>query len=878
MAWSYVKVGGAAAIDPGKLAEHSELTNAQLDFALRANSITCPVGIYPGSAFVVVPRTVIDGDDAIDRNARHDIAWTWQLSDDLSPQNATTTTYKGYVIHEAECVALDGDSKGAYLLELRDIRQTFFASTASKIYNVSYAGSDGVKQYFGHTLYSGSPWTWQDILNDLWQLLPDGAGGPPTLPFAPAFIPDTIRFVGVSAWEAIGQVLDFCQATLTYNPFDDTFSLERLGAAQDGLGDALDGIAQRLILDYKPKDNCEKGNVPAKLSFVFPRRTYGMGKPADAAYVKEIATGIAGAHEATKLAITMPLIAEYTSLDIDNDDPSNKAACDAAAAEMATKMIERMTRLLTKREKHFASVVTTVKPGSEIHTALWRDFGDESGIRTEVSSNDHLLLPSGLVVDAYRWPPTELEFIELTTKLALGGIAKARLLQWDTDTKEFEMVGDEFWVQDYTKDSSHLPGKLIGAPGYRGWARRPRGAEGVTDANPNAKWPLIELEQVAEIIRGITSTPMDYATKMSAAAIVTAFFNGKDPGSIQNLYDPQELFRWMLPGAKFVARRNDKEGDGSPPDPNVPDGQYEIVEGETKAGWIFFELTEDRETGTPAPESEIEVELLDYGGTQQDIQEPIDDPLTVVFREGWFPHALAGAEGFAVLNARDGKYYVVLCDQRALLFESYLDGAMCPGDNAVIEDAEPMTYFPFSQDDDTIEAVLNTMDLAGLDADYFIFGWNESVNDWLAIQVQHHEKELLTNLRYNNTPTCAIQAKKQKAAIMICELESDWEDIISLTATEYVRAVRYSCPSPEDEDQTAKLQADIQEQCWFEDNSEAAANWVNQDVLYVTDVVTDVTETTDDITFAKLQIWTPCYASASPVVIDKEECPTEPPP
>lgn len=877
MAWSFVKVGGVAAIDPGKLADASELTNAQLDFVARASSITCPVGIYPGSAYLIVPRTAIDGDTALDRNARHDIAWMWQLSNDLSQQNATTTTYKGYVIHEAECIALDGDSKGAYLLELRDFRQLLFASTVSKIYNVSYTTADGVKHYFGHTLYSGNPWTWQDILNDLWQLLPSGAGGPPTLPFAPAFIPDTIRFVGVSAWEAIGQVLDFCQATVVYDPFADTLSLQRLGAEQEGLADALAGINQRLILDYKPKDNCEKGNVPATLSFVFPRRTYGIGKPADAAYVKEIATGIAGAHEATKLAITMPLIAEYTSLDIDNDDPSNKGACDAAASEMSAKMNERLTRLLTKREKHFASVITSIKPGSEIHAALWRDFGDDSGIRTELASNDHLLLPSGLIVDAYRWPPTELEFIELTTKLALGGIAKARLLEWSQDTKEFEMVGDEFCVQDYTKDSTHLPGKLIAAPTYRGWARRPRGAEGITEANPNPKWPLIELEQVAEIIRGITTTPMDYATKMSAAAIVTAFYNGKNPGTIQNLYDPEEMFRWMLPGAKFMARRNDKEGDGSPPDPSVPDGRYEIVEGETKAGWIYFKLKEDRETGTPAPEAEVEVDLLDYGGTQQDIQEPTEDPLMVTFRAGWYPHALDGAEGFAVLNARDGKYYVVLCDQRALLFESYLDGAMCPGDNATIEDAEPMTYFPFSQDDDTIEGVLNTMDLAGLDSDYFVFGWNESVNDWLAIQVQHHEKDLITDLRFYK-PACAVQAKKQKAAIMICEQETDWQDIIALTANEYVRGVRYSCPSPEAEDQNGRLQADIQEQCWFEDNSEAEENWVDHGILWPTPVIVSMEETTDEITFERLTIWTPCYAAASTQTIDVEACPEPTPP
>lgn len=310
----------------------------------------------------------------------------------------------------------------------------------------------------------------------------------------------------------------------------------------------------------------------------------------------------------------------------------------------------------------------------------------------------------------------ELEFVELTTSLSLGGFGRARLLEFNATTGEFQMVGDEFRVQDYTRDSTHQPGKLIGAVGYRGWARRPRG-ESITDENGNqvATWPLIELEQVAEVMRGRLGNDMALsgAGYKSDQATVDDWWNGKSPGTTQDIFDPQGLFKRALNGAKFIARRNDKTGNGSPPQAGVPRGQFEVVQCQSKAGFVSGTLTSHRfPVGGYVPTEtniwKVQVPDGSWWGSQQDIQDPRDANGQVrVWFDPWdFPLAYAGAQGTYAYDAETDLYYPVVVDQMALAIKVMLSGALCGDPNGPVpsvnyDTARPLSPWPFSRPPDS---------------------------------------------------------------------------------------------------------------------------------------------------------------------------------
>jgi hypothetical protein len=410
MAWNFPRVSGAGVLDPRPLIEAAQRLNSQTDFIGLANSITCPVGIHPGSAYFLVPRTVVDGggtNGSVNRNNVVNITWTHQQSDDFDPNNASVTTWKNYVVIEAHCVGLDGDSQAAYMLELRDKRHLMFAGTANKLYNVSDGvNDDGEKTYLKETLKPGGfplyPWTWQEILENLWSELPFNAGACPTLPWSPSMTPDTIRFVGVSAWEAIGDLLAVLQSVIVLNPLTDVFTIARLGQVQGdpffGIDPLFDAIADRLMIDDKPKDDCKRANVPDAINFTFPRRTKDCEQQEDAAYVDSRNVGNGNSAISTELTFWLPLISEWDEKDA--TEPLNESWLDLAAGEFIVKLKERIEAGIVAIGKTYSGLIDTIPNGSEVHWIRWRDVGDQLGLVTEFRSLEIPL--RGMEVDPLR--------------------------------------------------------------------------------------------------------------------------------------------------------------------------------------------------------------------------------------------------------------------------------------------------------------------------------------------------------------------------------------------------------------------------------------------------------------------------------------------
>ncbi|MEI7673020.1 MAG: hypothetical protein WCK00_12995, partial [Deltaproteobacteria bacterium] len=68
------KINGLPILDPKALAEGCVQSNLPVEFWLKANSITNPIGMEPGVAFFVVSASTLD---ALDKNGQHSITWEY---------------------------------------------------------------------------------------------------------------------------------------------------------------------------------------------------------------------------------------------------------------------------------------------------------------------------------------------------------------------------------------------------------------------------------------------------------------------------------------------------------------------------------------------------------------------------------------------------------------------------------------------------------------------------------------------------------------------------------------------------------------------------------------------------------------------------------
>ncbi len=392
----YVVVAGKKAIHPAPLLELCERHGLPEKFWGRANSISCPVGMNPGSAWFLVSR---DDGDAIAKNTLQNIVWTERATGNALTTTPVTTTFQNYVFHRAILVGCDGDANAPYLVEFRDKRQILQWSTVNKEYNVrrtSRQGDSGTTDlYYDNSRNSGTDWTWQTMFADLWGYLPSAIRGTaPTLAtsgYVPANEPENFRFHGF-AWEAIGEVLEATQNVLCYDPIADSFTVQRIGATQTGLSDARTTLnnAGRRLLDDTPRTDLNLSIAPATIRFFFPKRFELESSLFDLAssdplvnpyHTIDKTTGLTGAQAGTVLPYRTRFTAE---IDADGSTVNNSSTLDTLADEIKAKIVDRINLGTEAGETWYGGIVSTIKPGCEVHEMRWRDYGDDWGLVTEL--------------------------------------------------------------------------------------------------------------------------------------------------------------------------------------------------------------------------------------------------------------------------------------------------------------------------------------------------------------------------------------------------------------------------------------------------------------------------------------------------------------
>jgi len=307
------------------------------------------------------------------------------------------------------CAGMRGDRLGACWVELADVRRLFHAVPVNRAYNLrakpgstTYSafsinlrlGYDGGSEYFSATMNGSAAWTWSEVCEDLWSLLPAAhAGDYPGLPFTPNGAPEGLDFYGGRAWQALGEVLDRIGCAVRYNPFADTFSIVRTSGTDDAADALLTRLDKERIWDAEPM-------VPARLRLPeyvrvqFPKLRLEYDETGDSPfYVVDVAdlTPNDNSEEDTYAILRDDLSAIYDA----DGALTNGAALTTRAAERAADWYRR------SRQDRRARVYTGLRdilPGPQISAVTWAEtgkgFGPSSGFKTIISSVDGDIDPS----------------------------------------------------------------------------------------------------------------------------------------------------------------------------------------------------------------------------------------------------------------------------------------------------------------------------------------------------------------------------------------------------------------------------------------------------------------------------------------------------
>ncbi len=292
------------------------------DWAGQANRFAVPLGRGPGAGAVILTRADLD---ALDLDADH----TLSFRDDRTPNRPIDL--RRITLLRSRCLTPGhrDDARAVYLCELVDRRHFLAQVPCDAAYNVRDA--DGT-DYLGATTNGGDPWTWAEVVEDLWDLL--DAGDVPDLPFTPDGTPENLRYHAGWAWEAINDVLDRIACAVRYDAVEDAFTFVRLGdtaaAGATALTAALathDRAGRRTWDAYH--DEPDRGRLPETVRVLFPRRPV----PTDGAspwYAEDVTlTATAGVEPGTVVQLHDDLTAVGTGT------PTNAAALTTRAEERA---------------------------------------------------------------------------------------------------------------------------------------------------------------------------------------------------------------------------------------------------------------------------------------------------------------------------------------------------------------------------------------------------------------------------------------------------------------------------------------------------------------------------------------------------------------
>lgn len=176
----------------------------------KANSIHLPLGRESGRGWLLMRR----GDlDEIVLNELHTLVFEDVEENGLRPQSRLYVDSL-VIAREPLCLTpshIAGDPEAIYLVEVADSRHLARMVTLRAYYNLrARPYTTGADKYQLESLNpdTNDAWTWDEMVGDIWDTMSDKLGEYEGLPFEPDGTPENWNFTGLSAWDALCDVLD----------------------------------------------------------------------------------------------------------------------------------------------------------------------------------------------------------------------------------------------------------------------------------------------------------------------------------------------------------------------------------------------------------------------------------------------------------------------------------------------------------------------------------------------------------------------------------------------------------------------------------------------------------------------------------------------
>ena len=184
----------------------------------RANSLYVPSGRWPARGWILMRKA--------DFQNINPYSTSLQLNADDFDNLSLTFGHLTVVQAFSVSTGLSTDPDAIYLVEITDRRgvlwNQWFQWPTTSSYNALAPAYPGL--YYSASRNGGADWTWNTMIQDLWQQMPL-LGPYPGLPVVPTGTPQDWQFPGASSWEALNNILDLIGCVITadltqINPYD----------------------------------------------------------------------------------------------------------------------------------------------------------------------------------------------------------------------------------------------------------------------------------------------------------------------------------------------------------------------------------------------------------------------------------------------------------------------------------------------------------------------------------------------------------------------------------------------------------------------------------------------------------------------------------
>jgi hypothetical protein len=286
------------------------------------------------------------------------------------------------------------DNDNVYLVEFADARHAAARSAVNYAYNMLLHDRTG--GVYMHTSQdgAGTPWTWEEMLTDLWNLLPDCMGAIDlTLATLPSDAPKNYDFQGWNAWDAITSALAEIDHWVV-SSLDGTFAIEPRSASIPDPSTTTTTWGHRLI----DRSHAKQGQViPETVTVFFPRKddyfpTDGLSDEQTSKeyrlsrmfHVVQVETSDILASVETVPGSQQVLHATMDALFDSTGAITNESACEAHAALKAARWLN----YVYKDPLHeIYNGVLDISPSGTLSGVIWHDLG--TGLVTELVYSHH---------------------------------------------------------------------------------------------------------------------------------------------------------------------------------------------------------------------------------------------------------------------------------------------------------------------------------------------------------------------------------------------------------------------------------------------------------------------------------------------------------